>query len=113
MVRVRVIDARGATLRGPASVKLSRDQWARRQALLGPVPKRLSAIDLDGDQALNFKYGEEFEVGEFQGRLNKASFEDLDAAEQAADAKAKADAAALADADAKAQADAEAGGNGD
>ena len=90
MVRVRVIDVRGATVRGPASVKLSRDQWARREALLGPVPKRLAALDLDGGQALNFKYGEEFEIGDFDGRLNKAMFEELDAAEAKVEAEAKA-----------------------
>lgn len=77
MVPVRVIAAGGATLRGPVSVKLTREQWAKRVHVLGAVPKRMKAVEIGGGQALSFKYGEEFEVEAFDGRLNAALFEDL------------------------------------
>lgn len=75
MIEVRVIKAEGAVLRGPCKVKLTKEQWARRVSVLGPVPKRLKAVDLDGGQSLMFKRGEVIEVAEFKGRLNTALFE--------------------------------------
>jgi hypothetical protein len=78
MIKVRVIKSEGAVLRGPCKVKLTNEQWARRVSVLGPVPKRLKAVDLDGGQSLMFKRGEVIEVAEFKGRLNTALFEEVD-----------------------------------
>lgn len=78
MIPVKVINPAGAVIHGPCTVKLKRDQWERRQAVLGPLPKRVGKIDLDGGLSLRFKYGEELEVSRFEGRMNPAIFQRLD-----------------------------------
>lgn len=75
MQKVTVTPHMGATLRGPARIKLTRNQWARRTAVLGPVPERMKAVDIDSDQVLHFKRGESFEIEVATGRLNKAVFD--------------------------------------
>ena len=70
-------------MRGPCMLKLTREQWARRVSVLGPVPDRMKRIQLDGGQMLAFKYGETFEIGEFEGKLNPAIFERTDVEEEA------------------------------
>ncbi|GGF43720.1 hypothetical protein SAMN05216376_105192 [Mameliella alba] len=77
MIKVRVIKPEGAALRGPCKVKLTKEQWERRVSVLGPVPKRLKAVDLDGGQRLMFKRGEVIEVADFKGRLSPALFEEV------------------------------------
>lgn len=79
MIKVRVIAAQGASLRGPAQLTLSADQHKRRASVLGPARKK-GVYPLEADQALNFKFGEEFGVSDFEGRLNVALFEDVEAA---------------------------------
>jgi hypothetical protein len=83
MIPVVVIAAQGAVVRGPCKLKLSREQWQRRVHALGPVPKKLRPVGLDGSFALTFKCGEEFGIDEFKGRLNKALFERLDEPDEA------------------------------
>lgn len=74
MQKVRVIAPMGATLRGPLTVRLSKEQHAPRAHVLGKVRKD-GVYDLDGDQALTFKSGEVLGVEKWEGRLNKALFE--------------------------------------
>ena len=74
MEQVTVIAAQGATVRGPAKLKLDRKQWARRAHVLGPVPKKLRTVELDGGQALQFKQGERFGLEQPEGRLSRAHF---------------------------------------
>jgi hypothetical protein len=73
MIDVRVIAAQGATLRGPALLRLTTAQHAARAHVLGKSKKGL--CKLDGGAEINLKCGEVFgmEVGE--GRLNEALFE--------------------------------------
>lgn len=79
MIKVRVIAAQGATLRGPVQLTLSAEQHRRRASVLGAADKK-GVYRLEADQALSFKYGEEFGVSDFEGRLNVALFEDVAAA---------------------------------
>lgn len=74
MQKVRVIAPMGATLRGPLTVRLSKEQHAPRAHVLGPVRDK-GIYNLDGDQALTFKSGEVLGVEQWEGRLNKALFE--------------------------------------
>jgi hypothetical protein len=73
MDKVTVIAQQGATVRGPARVKLSKDQHARRASVLGN-PKRSGTYELDGSQVLQFKRGEVFHI-DVPGRLNRALFD--------------------------------------
>ncbi len=74
METMTVIAADGATVRGPARLRLTREQWMRRAAVLGPVPKKLGPVDLDGGQILQFKRGETFGYEAPEWRLNPAVF---------------------------------------
>ncbi|AET73295.1 hypothetical protein EMVG_00009 [Emiliania huxleyi virus PS401] len=116
MENVTVIAAMGARVAGPARLRLTKAQWERRAALLGPCNKKRGGIvELDGGQVLNFKHRESFGF-DAPGRLNKALFEydapdDAEAeakAKEEADAKAKAKEEADAKAKAKEEADAKA-----
>lgn len=80
-----MIHAEGAVLRGPCTVRLSKEQWQRRVPVLGPVPERMKPTRLDGGQSLQFKSGEEFRIEGFEGRLNRALFENLDETDAASD----------------------------
>jgi hypothetical protein len=84
--KVRVIAAQGATLRGPAVVKLTAAQHGPRSHVLGPWVNG-GRFSLDGHQKIALKYGEELVIEEAEGRLNKALFENLapPKAEKAAD----------------------------
>jgi hypothetical protein len=75
MKRVTVIAAAGATVRGPARLRLTRDQHALRVLVLGGKFPRGGVVELDGDQALTFKRGESFDLEQPSGRLNRALFE--------------------------------------
>ncbi len=74
MQQVRVIAPMGATLRGPLTVHLSKEQHSPRAHVLGKARKG-GIYHLDGDQALTFKRGEELGVEQVEGRLNKDLFE--------------------------------------
>jgi len=76
MNKVRVIAAQGATLRGPAVLRLSEGQHVARSHLFGPYKKGASA-KLDGGQEVSFKCGETFTIEDAEGRLNTALFEDI------------------------------------
>ena len=91
MEKVTVIAAMGARVAGPARLRLTKAQWERRAALLGPCDKkRGGVVALDGGQVLSFKHGESFGF-DAPGRLNKALFEydGPDEAEAEPDAKAE------------------------
>lgn len=107
MRAIRVIAPGGATIRGPAVIGLSPDQWKRRAAILGK-PSRKHRYELPGGAEIMLKCGEVFGM-EGVDRLNKGLFEDIEATEQAeAEAKAQAEAKARAEAEAKDKAEAEA-----
>ena len=72
MDKVKVIAVQGATIRGPAVVKLSKEQYASRAHVLG-APVRGNKYHLDGNQALTFKFGEELQIEQSE-RLNRALF---------------------------------------
>ena len=72
MERVTVIAPTGAVVRGPAKVKISKAQHARRSQVLGDWA-RGGVFDLDGGQVLQFKHGEEFGI-DVPGRLNRSLF---------------------------------------
>jgi hypothetical protein len=74
MDKVRVIAPMGATLHGPVTVQLSREQHGPRAHVLGPWSRK-GIFNLDGDRALTFKAGEEIGVEMEIGRLNAALFE--------------------------------------
>lgn len=97
MANVRVIAPLGATIRGPALLRLSPEQFRRRSSVL-VEGKRKGQFALPADAVAMFKHGEEFGI-DGMDRLNAALFEDLDAAAKAeAEAKAKAEAEAGEDA---------------
>lgn len=73
MKQVTVIDARGATVRGPAKVKLTKDQHQRRAHVLGE-PTRGMTFTLDGGQELAFKRGEKFGI-DTPAKLSKLLFD--------------------------------------
>ena len=104
MIKVRVIAPMGATVRGPAKLRLSEAQHAPRATQLRAARGK-GVYDLVG--AVSFKMGEEFAIDEFDGKLNSALFENLSGG---ADSKSKeeADAAEKAAADAKAKEEADA-----
>ncbi len=77
MGNLRVIGAQGATLRGPARLRLSVAQWSLRSHVLGPFRKGKAAF-LDGDKEITLKFGEVFGMEEWEGRLSAALFEDMD-----------------------------------
>lgn len=114
MIKVRVIAPMGATVRGPAKLRLTEAQHAPRATQLRPLRGK-GNFDLVG--VVSFKRGEEFGIDEFKGKLNPSLFEDMDAAEIAAaeaeklkaeaDAEAEAKAKEKEEADAKAKVDAE------
>lgn len=76
MTKVRVIAAQGATLRGPAVLRLSEGQHSARAHLFGPWKKGAPA-KLDGGAEVSFKCGEVFAIEDAEGRLNTALFEDI------------------------------------
>lgn len=92
MKAIRVIAPGGATIRGPAVIGLSPDQWKRRAAILGKQSRK-HRYDLPGGAEIMLKCGEIFGM-EGVERLNKALFEDIEAAEQAAAEAQEAESAA-------------------
>lgn len=74
MIKVRVIAPMGATVRGPAKLRLSEAQHAPRATQLRAARGK-GIFDLTG--AVSFKLGEEFAIDEFEGKLNPALFENL------------------------------------
>lgn len=82
MKAIRVIAPGGATIRGPAVIGLSPDQWKRRAAILGKQSKK-HRYEVPGGAEIMLKCGEIFGM-EGVERLNKALFEDIEAAERAA-----------------------------
>lgn len=91
MKTVTVIAAMGATLRGPARLKLSKEQAECRKHLVRETGKG-GVVEIDGNAELQFKFGESFGL-EGPERLNRALF----SYEEAATKKAKGGAAAPAD----------------
>lgn len=85
MERVTVIAPTGAVVRGPAKVKISKAQHARREHVLGNWA-RGGVYALDGGQALQFKHGESFDI-DVPGRLNRGlfSWEEEEVEESASD----------------------------
>lgn len=73
MIDVTVISAQGATLRGPLSIRISKDQHARRQSVLGAW-RRGGVFDIDGGQSVQFKLGEVIGVDGGDQRLSRAVF---------------------------------------
>ena len=70
MIEVRVIAAQGATLRGPALLRLTTAQHAARAHVLGP--RRKGRCNLDGGREITLKYGEVFGMEDGDSRLNTA-----------------------------------------
>jgi len=97
MKKVRVIAPMGATVHGPAKLGLTKKQHARRSHVLSENRKGGGYI-LEGGQSAQFKFGEEFSIDEIS-KLNRQSFEDLDAIEAADKAAAEKAAADKADAE--------------
>lgn len=108
MKAIRVIAPGGATIRGPAVIGLSPDQWKRRAAILGKQSRK-HRYELPGGAEIMLKCGEVFGMDGVE-RLNKALFEEIDPVSRtiAAGPDAEADTKAKAEAEAKAQAEAEA-----
>lgn len=73
MQKVTVIAFGGASIAGPAKVKLTKQQWQRRERLLGNW-KKSNVYSLDGGEALSFKAGETIGVDTPQ-KLNRQLFE--------------------------------------
>lgn len=98
MQKVTVIAATGATLRGPLKLKLTKDQHARRIAVLGAEWPRGGVFTLDGGQEVQFKYGEEIGI-DTPVRLNRALFDlrEEDASSQGSAKKKKKSSAKAAD----------------
>ncbi len=84
MDRLRVIAPLGATIRGEVQLALTPDQ-ARRRASVLVATKKAGIYRLPEGTETMLKYGEEFGA-EFDGRLNRALFEDLGAEKKAAKA---------------------------
>lgn len=105
MKAIRVIAPGGATIRGPAVIGLSPDQWKRRAAILGKQSRK-NRYELPGGAEIMLKCGEVFGMDGVE-RLNKALFEEI-----AAEPDAETDAKAKAEAEAKAQAEAAAAERG-
>ncbi|MDH2326001.1 hypothetical protein QCN27_03880 [Cereibacter sp. SYSU M97828] len=82
MIDVRVIAPMGATIRGPARLRLTPDQHSRRSAILGKA-KRSGLYDLDGDGEITLKHGETLGIDDAR-RLNRSLFEEVETEEQAA-----------------------------
>lgn len=76
-VKLAVVAPQGATLRGPARLKLSEAQIRRRAHLFG-APLRARTVDLDGRIAVTFKLGETIEV-ETDQKLPSNLFEAVEA----------------------------------
>jgi hypothetical protein len=74
MQKVRVIAPMGAPLRGPVTVKLSKEQHLPRAHVLGKA-RHGGVYDLAGDQVLTFKLSEVLGVEKPVGRLNMSLFE--------------------------------------
>ena len=74
MTPVQVIKAEGARVTGPCELRLSAAQWAAREMILGPAPKRAKIAKLDGEQTLQFKFGEIFEIAT-TAKLNSELFQ--------------------------------------
>lgn len=96
MIKVRVIAPMGATVRGPAKLRLTEAQHAPRATQLRPVRGK-GVYDLTG--AVSFKLGEEFAIDEFDGKLNSALFENLSDAPKSKASKEDAKAADTEDGD--------------
>lgn len=73
MKDVQVVAPMGAVVRGPATVRLSKEQHASRAADLGK-PRRDGIYKIPGDVALTFKMGESFGMDQPTGRLNSQLF---------------------------------------
>ena len=74
MIKVSVIAPMGATVRGPAKLRLTEAQHASRATQLRKAPGK-GVYELIG--AVSFKRGEEFAIDDFDGKLNSALFENL------------------------------------
>lgn len=73
MDQVKVLAPRGASVAGPARVKLTKEQWERRKSVLGDW-KKGGVFALDGGDTLTFKEGEVFDI-ETPEKLRRALFE--------------------------------------
>lgn len=71
MKTVTVIAAMGATVRGPARLRLSKEQAARRLHLL--MPAKGGTFEVDGGREVQFKAGESFGI-DTPEKLSRAVF---------------------------------------
>ena len=90
MIKVRVIAPMGATVRGPAKLRLTEAQHAPRATQLRAARGK-GVFDLNG--AVSFKLGEEFAIDDFDGKLNPALFENLSETQKSKASKENAEAA--------------------
>lgn len=99
MRQVTVIAAMGAAVRGPCSLKLSKEQAERRAHLLGPAGRR-GTYFLDGGREVQFKAGESFGIDSPE-RLSRVLFSWKEEPTEAGTDAAAQDAPAADDATAK------------
>jgi hypothetical protein len=80
MIDVRVIAAQGATLRGPAVLRLSKEQHLTRAHVLGPRSND-GRCHLGGGREITLKFGEVFGMEDGANRLNTVVFHQVETAQ--------------------------------